>query len=164
MHNHARSPQNATSQVDALQRDRHALGVQGTEVVAHIEVNEVRLGRLLSDKDSRRLEPQARIVVPRDRAHEALKRNRLDEQVRAPVEHADFLQHLDAWPVPARSRGRGTGALSTRANRRDRRALRAPVGGSLALWNGLSAAYGGWRGGALCDAGARIGGHAGSSI
>ena len=71
----------ATSKLDVLRHDGHALGVDGAQVGVLEETDEVRLGRFLEGEDGRGLEPEVRLEVLGNLAHEALERRLADEEL-----------------------------------------------------------------------------------
>ena len=73
---------NATSELHVLGHDGDALGVDGAQVGVLEQTDEVRLARLLQRRDRRRLEAQIGLEVLRDLAHETLKRQLADQQLR----------------------------------------------------------------------------------
>ena len=72
----------AARELDVLGHDRDALGVDRAQVRVLEEAHEVGLGGLLEREDGRRLEPQVRLEVLRDLAHQALERQLADQQLR----------------------------------------------------------------------------------
>lgn len=71
----------AAGQLDVLGHDRHALGVDGSQVGVLEEADEVGLGGLLEGQDGRRLEAQVGLEVLGDLADQALEGQLADQEV-----------------------------------------------------------------------------------
>ena len=72
----------ATSQVDVLRHDGHALGVDGAEVGVLEEADEVGLRSLLESHDGGRLEPQVGLEVLSDLTDQTLEGSLAEEKFR----------------------------------------------------------------------------------
>jgi len=83
---------NAAGKLDVFRHDRHALGVNGTQVGVLEETNEVSLRSLLKGKDSRSLEAKVALEVLCNLANEALEGKLADEQVRGLLVSADLAE------------------------------------------------------------------------
>ncbi len=70
----------ATSQLDVLRHDGHALGVDGAEVGVLEETDEVGLGSLLKGHDGGGLEPQVGLEVLGDLTDQTLEGELADEE------------------------------------------------------------------------------------
>ena len=71
----------ATSQLNVLGHDGHALGVDSTQVCIFKKANQVSLSSLLQSKDSRPLETKIGLEVLGDLANQTLEGQLADEQI-----------------------------------------------------------------------------------
>ena len=89
----------APRQLDVLDEDGDALGVDGAQVGVLEETNEVGLGSLLQGHDGGALEAEVGLEVLRDLAHEALERQLAHEELRRLLVAADLAERDGARAV-----------------------------------------------------------------
>ena len=88
----------AAGQLDILGEDRHALGVDGTQVRVLEEANEVGLGSLLDGSDSVRVELDVGLEALGDLPDKPLERKLADEQIRVLLVLTDLAKRHGARP------------------------------------------------------------------
>ena len=114
-------PADAAGKLDVLGHDGDALGVDGTQVGILEEPHQIGFARFLQRHHRRALEAQVGLEVLCDLAHQPLKRQLADQQLRGLLVAADLSQGHRAGPV-------AVGLLHAAGGRR---ALAGRLGGEL---------------------------------
>jgi hypothetical protein len=92
----------ASSELNVLGHDGHSLGVDGAQIGVLEETHQIGLARLLQRRDGAALEAKVRLEVLRNLAHQTLKGQLADEQLRALLVATDLAERHRARTIAMR--------------------------------------------------------------